>query len=124
MTTSLRTPHKMVIVTGIKTGIDIVKIFAKFAKSTGKYSPGLRAIDKYAPPHYRPSLRKAYKYGEAAVAAKGVYDLLNIDNTKNAIPKKTFRTPAKRQTRNYMVKSRTKRFNYNNCYPRKRYSSR
>ncbi len=113
----------MVIVTGIKTGIEIAKIFGRFAKSTGKYNPALRAIDKYSPPHLRAPLRKAVRYGEAAVAAKGVYDLLNIDNNV-AIPPKKIRTPQKRQTRNNMVTTgRRRSYKSTKCYPPKRYPS-
>ena len=107
----------MVVVTGIRTAIQIGKVVYKIAQKTG-------ATGKFATKFERRYGRKAAKYGaiaaQIAVGGTVIYDLMTIDQSGQ----KQIRTPKIGKTRNYMEFPRSKRFrsakyrNYERCKPR------
>ncbi len=54
----------MTIYGAIQTGLKIAKIFQKGSE---RFNPGLRAIDRFAPPHLRTPAKRLYRYGEAGI---------------------------------------------------------
>ncbi len=98
----------MVIGSLIKTIHAGYKFYQRTNKIFGKSDPGLRAIDKYAPPHFRRTTRGLYKIGTAALGGKGTYDIYMMtasDSPGNnvvfppQIPRKPFTTRKPYQTR-------------------------
>jgi len=88
----------------------------RFAKGLGRFDPGLRTIDKFAPPHLRKPLRGLYKAGQAGILGKDLisiaYDYMTAeDSPGNGAPpvfkqyasRKTYKT-RHRPTRRYCIK--------------------
>ncbi len=106
----------------IQTGVRI-------SKRLGKYDPGLRTIDKFAPPHLRKPLRGLYKAGQAGILGKDLvsiaYDYMQAPDTPgNAIPFSEFpqtRTVSKTRYRR-SIGSRRRCIGGKNYGTRKRYS--
>ncbi len=114
----------MTIVTGIKIAARIYKGYKKGQALERKYrylDPTNKFIRKYVPPGYRSRAFKIKRYLDIAIGGGLVYDLLDIDFDA-LLPKKNVRTGKIRQTRNYLVKSRSKRkYTPENCYvPRRK----
>ncbi len=107
----------------IQTGVRI-------SKRLGKYDPGLRTIDKFAPPHLRKPLRGLYKAGQAGILGKDLvsiaYDYMQAPDTPgNAIQTPVFKSPSRSnfKTRNRRtISSRCRCKRGQNYGRRKRYS--
>ncbi len=90
------------------------------AKQAGIRDPGLRFIDKYAPPHLRKPLRKYYKIGTGLVAGKSIYDVYDdITNQNGSLPQKP--SPGRfNEKRHRRFRNTSRRYKYDYCYPRRK----
>ncbi len=106
----------MAVITGIKTGVKIVRLIGqryKYLDINRKF------IRKYVPPGYR---RQAEIVSDVLITGGALYQAVNYINS--AFQKTTRKYNNQRQTRDYMVKSRTRRKQYNYCPPHNRYSTK
>ncbi len=118
----------MTVITGIVRGVDIGRKIYQVYKRTDKrlqsISPANQFINRYSPPHLRPAIKKAYRYGEIALGGKLIYDLLNQGMTPDGKIQKQRPTTKYRKTRDNVFPSRGRplsRYKYNSCYRRRRF---
>ncbi len=112
----------MTLVGAIKIIQTIHKVSKIYNKRISGFDPGLRTIDKFAPPHLRKPLRTLYKIGTAGTIVKGVsdelYNYMSADDSPGNGPispyVKPFKTGKLYQTR--------RRQTIRNCVRRRRYN--
>ncbi len=113
----------MAVISGIMRGIEIgrkiYRVQRQFDRRIQGVSPANQFINRYAPPGYRPVLKKAYRYAEAGLAGKLIYDLISqgMKSEDNGIQKKQRSTTKYRETRTDVYKSRSGQRGRNKFYP-------
>ncbi len=114
----------MVVGTVLRIGRTIYQISRNLDRNLARANPGLRAIDKFAPPHLRGRARQLYRYGEASIVPISI--LANyLRNDAPDSPGNELQTPfTKRQrfTSRKPYQTRRRRTKRNDCrYPAKQY---
>ncbi len=106
----------MAVITGITTGVKIVR---RLAQQYKYLDINRKFIRKYVPPGYR---RQAEIVSDVLITGGALYQAVNY--LYNAFPKKTRKYNNIRQTRDRMDQYRSRRFRRQDCTPRTRYSAK